>query len=223
MDTILSSFLEVHVAEQTWKLEKPASLDVLWDTLTQQELDDERIPYWSELWNSSLALSEFLNTKKILLQNRYCLDIGCGLGLTSLVPASFGALVCAMDYQSKALLYLRKNIQHNRQYLRYLPVSFAMDWRYPAYTRHSFSYIWAADILYERAFIPHIVQFIDFTLKKEGIFWLADCDRGFQEKAILHFLSQDFIVNKVTLPNTIKQNNMYDAITLWEITKEISQ
>lgn len=221
MKKLTPSFLEVHIANYCWKLEKPASLEALWDTMTQQELDDERIPYWVEVWDSSLVLAEFLNTKKNILQGKHCLDIGCGLGVTSLIPSTFGTFVYAMDYQINALLYLKKNIKHNKKKLKTIPTCLATDWRYPAFIQNAFTYIWAADILYERAFLPHIVNFINFALKKNGVFWLSDYDRGFQEIAITHFLSQKFIVNTIQFQNSIVRDTINKTITLFEIRKEV--
>ena len=49
------------------------------------EMKDERIPYWTELWPSAIALSEFIVEHKVVNEKTSVHEIGCGLSLPGIV------------------------------------------------------------------------------------------------------------------------------------------
>ncbi|MEJ2055488.1 MAG: methyltransferase, partial [Calditrichaceae bacterium] len=125
-----------------------ANPDELVEQLSDEEFNkDERLPYWAELWPSAIGLSRFLINNPDLIQGKKILELGCGLGLTSMIlirnePLEF---VCT-DYDNNALQITRKNFLKNKLKLpdlRYL------DWRNPDLDK-CFDCIVASDILYEK-------------------------------------------------------------------------
>ena len=72
------------------------------------------------------------------------LELGCGLGLPSLVAATRGAVVTATDWASDAVELLRRNAGRNQLVLR----SEVHDWREP--WAEEFDLVLAADVLYEQ-------------------------------------------------------------------------
>ncbi len=72
------------------------------------------------------------------------LELGCGLGLPSLVAAARGAVVTATDWASDAIELLRRNAGRNQLVLR----SEVHDWREP--WDEEFDLVLAADVLYEQ-------------------------------------------------------------------------
>ena len=101
---------------------------------------DEFLPYWAELWPAASALAEALPDVRGLR----VVELGCGLGLTSLVAAAKGAEVTATDWAPDAVELLRDNAARNRLLLR----AEVRDWREPWPER--FDLALAADVLYER-------------------------------------------------------------------------
>ncbi len=96
----LSGRIEVASGGRQWTLLRPESLDVLWEAMTEEEFtEDERLPYWVELWPASLVLAEWLTLNRDRIRDRVCLDVGCGLGFTALVASRLGARVVGMDYE----------------------------------------------------------------------------------------------------------------------------
>ena len=87
------------------QLENPELLfdELLKNDLGHEDLQDERIPYWGELWPSSIALSEFLNENSELISGKKIIEIGCGLGLAGIVAAKLGGTVTLTDYLPAAL------------------------------------------------------------------------------------------------------------------------
>ncbi len=101
---------------------------------------DEFLPYWAELWPAAMALAEALPE----VAGARVVELGCGLGVTSLVAAARGADVTATDWAPEAIELLRENASRNGLELR----AEVRDWREPWEER--FDLALAADVLYER-------------------------------------------------------------------------
>jgi predicted nicotinamide N-methyase len=91
-------------------LERPAAPEELLDE--HRFADDEFLPYWAELWPSGLALAECVAA--LDLADVDVLELGCGLGLPSLVAAACGASVLATDWAPEAVELVRANARRNR-------------------------------------------------------------------------------------------------------------
>jgi predicted nicotinamide N-methyase len=101
---------------------------------------DEFLPYWAELWPAASALAEALPD----VANLRVVELGCGLGVTSLVAAARGADVTATDWAADAIELLRVNAERNGIVLR----AEVRDWQEPWDER--FDLALASDVLYER-------------------------------------------------------------------------
>ena len=155
-----------------WRLARPASLEELWEAMTPDAFgEDERLPYWAELWPSSLVLADWLGRVKGDIAGRVCLDVGCGLGLTALLGAWLGARVLAFDYEPDAARAALANAARNG--VSGLAVLTA-DWRKPAFKAGGISRAWAGDIMYERRFAHPVAAFLDHCLAPGGVVWLAE-------------------------------------------------
>jgi predicted nicotinamide N-methyase len=117
---------------------RPESPDALLDE--EAFADDEFLPYWAELWPAALALAEALPD----VDGLRVVELGCGLGVPSLVAASRGAEVTAVDWAEDAIALLRENAARNGLAVR----AERRDWREPWDER--FDLALAADVLYER-------------------------------------------------------------------------
>jgi predicted nicotinamide N-methyase len=128
----------VSVGDVDLRLLRPVAPEALIDE--EAFADDEFLPYWAELWPAATALAHALPP----LAGRRVVELGCGLGLPSLVAAARGAEVTATDWAPAAIELLRENAARNRLEFR-LEVR---DWREPWCER--FDLALAADVLYER-------------------------------------------------------------------------
>jgi predicted nicotinamide N-methyase len=128
------------------------------------------VPYWSVLWRSGVALGRELADAR--LQGLRVVELGCGLGVPSLVAARGGAEVLATDESAEALELLRRNARENG-----LSVATArVDWSAPdeLVARGPFDLVLAADVLYERAAVAPLL----WLLPRIGNeVWLADPGR----------------------------------------------
>jgi predicted nicotinamide N-methyase len=128
----------VRVAEVELDLLRPDSPESLLDE--DAFARDEFLPYWAELWPAARALAEALPD----LRGLRVVELGCGLGVPSLVAAARGARVTATDWAADAIALLRDNAARNGVTL----AAAVRDWRAPWPER--FDVALAADVLYER-------------------------------------------------------------------------
>jgi predicted nicotinamide N-methyase len=118
-------------------LRRPAEPEALLDE--EAFAADEFLPYWAELWPAGLALARALPER---LEGVRVVELGCGLGVPSLVAAARGAAVTALDWAEDAIRLLTANAARNGVEL----TAVHADWR--AFGG-SFDLALAADVLYE--------------------------------------------------------------------------
>lgn len=136
----------LRVADVTLTLLRPESPETLIDE--EAFAADEFLPYWAELWPAALALAEALPE----VGGLRVVELGCGLGVPSLVAAAKGALVTATDWAPDAVALLRRNALRNGLSLR----AEVHDWREPFAER--FDLVLAADVLYEQRNVAPLVK-----------------------------------------------------------------
>lgn len=166
--------IQASAAGRIWRLERAGNLDDLWEEMDAAAIADERIPYWTELWPSSLALAHWLRLRQEEIRGQLCLDLGCGLGFTALLGQCLGATVLGADYEAKALAFCRKNARINQtpepQWLQ-------MDWRAPPLVPKKIWRVWAGDIIYEKRFMAPVLELLALVLAPGGAAWIAEPGR----------------------------------------------
>jgi predicted nicotinamide N-methyase len=127
-----------------YRITHPVSAD---DLIDEEDFDrDERLPYWAELWPSAVALARYLSERD--LGGTRVIELGCGVGLPTVVALARGARVLATDHYEAALAFTAYNASTNL-YLE--PEVSALDWRWPDLEGiGTFDLVLAADVLYER-------------------------------------------------------------------------
>jgi predicted nicotinamide N-methyase len=176
--------MRVELCGRHWTLERSADLESLWDELGEDDLDaDERLPYWTELWPSSMLLGRHLCDRGEELAGLRCLDLGCGLGLTAMLAAGLGARVAALDYEWPALHFARRSAALNGV----RGVAWVqMDWRSPAVRPGAFDRIWGGDVMYEQRFVAPVAAFLEHALAPGGRAWLAEPNRNVYKPFAAH-------------------------------------
>jgi predicted nicotinamide N-methyase len=115
------------------------------------------------LWPAATALATVLPAN---LDGVRVLELGCGLGLPSLIAATREGIVTATDWASDAIELLRRNAERNRLVLR----SEVHDWRAP--WDEEFDLVLADDVLYEQRNVEPLVTRIR-ELAPESLIGLA--------------------------------------------------
>ncbi|NUR74892.1 MAG: methyltransferase domain-containing protein [Thermoleophilia bacterium] len=135
----------VRVGDVELDLLRPESPEGLIDE--EAFADDEFLPYWAELWPAATALAESLPE----VAGLRVIELGCGLGLPSLVAAARGAEVTATDWAQDAIDLLRENAGRNGLGL----TAELWDWRAPR--ADCFDLALAADVLYEERNVEPLI------------------------------------------------------------------
>jgi predicted nicotinamide N-methyase len=162
--------VDLEVAGHRYELLKPRNAD---DLLDEDEFEfDDRIPYWADLWPSARVLAERLAATPG--QDTPMIELGCGLGLCSLVAARAGYRVLATDYYDDALQFVTLNAQRNSL----PPLETRMvDWRDLPTDLGKFERIVAADVLYERPYADLVAKTIRSLLAPNGEATVTDPGR----------------------------------------------
>lgn len=109
---------------------------------------DERLPYWADLWPSGRVLGAHLAEHPPPPGARV-LEVGCGLGLPSLVALRAGADVLATDWYDEALAFTRANAAANGLPT---PRTMLVEWARPPaalLAAAPFDLVLGADVAYE--------------------------------------------------------------------------
>jgi predicted nicotinamide N-methyase len=106
---------------------------------------EEYLPYWAELWPSSLALARRISGRS--LRGARTLELGCGLGLPSIAAALAGGRVLATDWSPDAIELTAGNAARNGADVETLVCSWTEP--VPLLERAPWDLVLAADVLYE--------------------------------------------------------------------------
>ena len=156
----------VELGEETYRILHPTSADALID---EEEFEgDERLPYWAELWPSAIALARHLARED--LSGRRAIELGCGVGLPSVVALARGAEVLATDHYEAALDFAVHNARTN---LGREPRTALLDWHAPE-RLGTFDLLLAADVLYERRSVTVLADLVPELLAPGGEALFAD-------------------------------------------------
>ena len=161
----------VQVGGHLWSILGPADPDSLIDAI--QPNDDDRLPYWAQLWPSGQVLAEAVLTTDTLAGRRV-LELGCGLGLTAAAALVTGADLLAVDCEPDALAFAAYNV---RALAGAALVTKLGNWRGPdpcAWLEPPYDVVLAADVLYERRDVKPLAALVPRLLAAGGWLWLAE-------------------------------------------------
>jgi predicted nicotinamide N-methyase len=160
---------QVPIGARTYELLKPRSVDEL---ISEEDFAiDERIPYWADCWPSGRILAERLARETG--QGRSLLELGCGIGLVSVVAAAAGFRVLASDYYADALEFTAANAERNG--VDGVDTRL-IDWRSLPDDLGEFDLVVAADVLYELPQAALIAEVLKRALSPGG--WGLITDPG---------------------------------------------
>jgi predicted nicotinamide N-methyase len=171
----------VPLAGRDIRLLRPRDSEALLDEHAFEE--EEFLPYWAEMWPSSIALARALATRA--LGARRVVELGCGLGLPSIVAALQGARVLATDWSAEAIAMASHNAEINGASVRTARVA----WEEPDALLEGapWDLVLASDVLYERRMADTLLELLPRLVDARGMLLLSDPGRppaeGFLEAA----------------------------------------
>jgi ETFB lysine methyltransferase len=165
-----TSVEDATVDEHTFSILKPANSD---DLIREEDfVKDERLPYWADVWPSSIILAG----KLLELEGRgkTALELGCGVGLSTLAATSAGFDVLSTDYYEDALDVTRANVFRN---LGTIARTRLVDWRHLPVDLGTFDLVFASDVLYENEYAQLLPVLLRGLLAPDGVALIGDPGR----------------------------------------------
>ena len=130
-------------------------------------------PLFGQIWPMSKILARVMLREQ--LAGRRILEIGCGLGLPSIVVKQLGGDITASDYHPLAPAFLRENTLLNSL----APIRFQTgDWNTASLNVGKFDLIIGSDVLYEPQHIGLLSSFIDHHSSNGVEVVIVDPGRG---------------------------------------------
>ena len=130
-------------------------------------------PLFGVVWPASKVLAAAISV--ITLDSKRVLEIGCGIGLTSIVLHKMGADITASDYHPLAKEFLDNNIAANEL----PPIQFQTgNWETENPLLGEFDLIIGSDVLYEPAHAKQVSNFIDHHSSNDVEVIIVDPNRG---------------------------------------------
>lgn len=182
---------EYSFGEETLTLWTACDIDPLLDQLmakpdSDPDIVDDRMPYWAELWPSSLLMADVITNHSPKLPKGDFLEMGCGPALPGCIAARLGKQGVVTDYLKEARWLAELNLMENgvqdQVQVRHL------DWREPLPERYS--WILAGDVAYEPRNFQPILSCWDAMLAEGGQVWCAEPGRSVA-KAFFSLAEQD--------------------------------
>jgi predicted nicotinamide N-methyase len=165
-----TSIEDATIDARTFSILKPANPD---DLIREEDfVMDERLPYWADVWPSSIVLAEKLI--ELTGAGRTALELGCGVGLSTLAATSAGFDVLSTDYYVDALDVTRANVFRN---LGITARTRMVDWRHFPEDLGTFDLVFASDVLYEKEYAELLPVLLLRLLAPAGIALIADPGR----------------------------------------------
>jgi ETFB lysine methyltransferase len=165
-----TSVEDATVDAHTFSILKPANSD---DLIREEDfVKDERLPYWADVWPSSLILAGKL--LELDGREKTALELGCGVGLSTLAATKAGFDVLSTDYYEDALDVTRANVFRN---LGKLARTRLVDWRHLPADLGAFDLVFASDVLYEKEYALLLPVILSQVLSSDGVALIADPGR----------------------------------------------
>jgi len=202
---------DILIAGREVRIHHPRNADDLIDE--QAYADDERLPYWADVWPSARVLAERVATMPV--DDRRFLELGCGAGLVSVAAAIAGFDVTATDYYDEALRFTALNVLVNTGALIDTRIG---DWRRFPHDIGRFELVVASDVLYEQPHAALIAGVLDRTLTARGSGIIADPGRVAAPKFVDECKERGMpaaMLDRVTF----EEGNIRQTIDLYEVRR----
>lgn len=190
-------FLDVTVGQLNLRLKALKDTNQYFDPLKLAEKAGVAPANWSffgQLWPAGQVLANAV--KKINIAEKRIIELGCGLGLPSLVLKHRNADITASDRHPLSELFLDKNSLLNH----IAPIPFVnLCWEKPTLDVGKFDIIIASDVLYERHHAKILADLIDKISQPNAKVMVTCPGRGHRNNLSKLLMEQGFTVDQERL------------------------
>ncbi|WP_163340319.1 methyltransferase [Desulfopila sp. IMCC35008] len=160
-------------------------------------------PFFGIIWESGIHLANLMEDHPV--GGKSILEIGCGIGLASLVLNHRGANITATDYHPEVKVFLDENTHLNKD----PDISFvrtSWDDHLPN-TLGLFDFIIGSDLLYEQEHPGILASFINRHAKKKSTALIVAPQRGYSCRFMKHMTEFGF-------NHSVNQHKLFTGKTL---------
>lgn len=157
------------------------------DKASDLNIEESNWSLFGVIWPSSKVLAHFMFDYKT--ENKRILELGCGIGLTSLMLNQQNADITATDYHPEVEEFLKVNTELNDD--ERIPFT-RTGWADNNDLLGKFDLIIGSDVLYERDHIPLLSSFIENHAKEKCEIIIVDPNRGHSPKFVKKMISMGF-------------------------------
>lgn len=130
-------------------------------------------PLFGQVWPTSVAMA--MNINRLELAGKRVLEIGCGIGLCSIVLHRMGMDITASDYHPRVPEFLEQNILRNGM----APIRYEVgNWDTENPELGRFDLMLGSDILYQPDHVHLVSRFIDRHSSDDVEVVIGDPNRG---------------------------------------------
>lgn len=185
------------LGDKTYVLEVIRDLDEAIDLICAEMKPEEKLnpfaedlcPYFGILWSAAEGLSEYLACYPELVKNKTVLELGCGLGLPSMVATHLGAKVLATDFHPDVEEYFLRNCRHSSLYCDYR----RLNWRESTDDIGKFDVVLGSDVLYESKHPKEVALGLLRFLKPGGTILLSDPGRAYLQSFLKAMNAEGYV------------------------------
>lgn len=174
--------------------------------LLERATHSDEIPFWAELWPSSIGVARYILQNWLLFKDRVVLELGAGVGLAGIAAKLAGAQVVQSDFSMEALRFSKLNCLRNRVPITELLLA---DWRNFPVEASQFDFIIGADILYEKNMHGYLEKIFLNSLQQNGKVILADPGRAYAREFVQAAMAKAWGVEQSQIP-VFYEDHTYD-------------
>ena len=175
------------IADKVFVVEAIRDLDEAIDLICNAMTLDEKLdpfaedlcPYFGILWPAAEGLAQYLSFHPELIKNKSVLELGCGLGLPSLVASHLGARVVATDFHPDVEEYFLRNCRHSSVSAHYQRLNWRED-----HLKEKYDVVIGSDILYESKHPQEVARGLISFAKPGGVIILSDPGRAYLQQFV---------------------------------------
>jgi predicted nicotinamide N-methyase len=185
----------------------------------EEELLLDLCPYFGIIWPSARALATFMSERKTLFTKKRGIEVGCGLGLPSILAARMGSVMHASDFHPDVNAWVKQNADLNEVKIDYVKWDWT-DANPPAPIQfHSYDFVLASDVLYEQRHPEELARALARLVHPKGSIYLSDPGRSYLERALQELETLGF--HRVEFQFDVEESSNRPEIRL-EKTRKVS-
>ncbi|MFK7923998.1 MAG: methyltransferase [Bacteroidia bacterium] len=210
--------VSLDISGETFALYLVSDVDALLEELlakgeTHEDVLDERIPYWADLWHSAIGMAEHVLESDAFDDESTILELGCGLGLSGIAAGKKGAKVILSDYLPEAIQVAELGWLENNATKADCRI---IDWR-AIDPEIKVEWVLAADVAYEeRNFEPLLMAF-DSLLKPGVKGLLSEPGRAIARPFLANLEQEGFSVRRYS--RSVKWRGTVNTIGIYELSR----